>query len=343
MTGVIRDALKKVVAKEDLSEREAWAAMGEIMDGEATPAQIAALITALRMKGETVPEIAGFARAMRERAQRITPSADVLIDVVGTGGDRLSTFNISTTTAFVVAAAGGYVAKHGNRAVSRQSGAADVLEALGVQIQISPDVVRRSIEDIGIGFMFAPIYHAAMKHAVAPRKEIGIRTVFNILGPLTNPANAGYLVVGAYDPSLTAMMAEVLGEMGARRAFVVHGMDGLDEVSTIGPTQISELRGGHVRTFTLTPDDLGLPQASADAIAGGTAPNNAAVTTAVLRGEAGPRRDIVLANAAAALVAADIAEDWRGGIALAARAIDSGAAHEKLEALRAHSKAAAPS
>lgn len=336
----IREALRKVVEREHLLEREAWAAMGEVMDGEATPAQIAALITALRMKGETVQEIAGFARAMRERAQRITPNADVLIDVVGTGGDRLSTFNISTTTAFVVAAAGGYVAKHGNRAVSRQSGAADVLEALGVQIQVPPEVVRRSIEDIGIGFMFAPIYHAAMKHAVGPRKEIGIRTVFNILGPLTNPANANYLVVGAYDPALTEVMAEVLGEMGARRAFAVHGLDGIDEVSTVGATKISELRNGRVRTFTVTPEELGLAAASPDAIAGGRPEENAAITTAVLRGERGPRQDIVLANASAALVAAEIADDWRGGIELARRAIASGAAYEKLEALRAHTKAA---
>lgn len=337
MTGY---ALRKVVDKENLSEQEAWAAMGQVMDGEATPAQIAALVTALRMKGETVQEIAGFARAMRERAQRITPSADTLIDVVGTGGDRLSTFNISTTAAFVVAAAGGYVAKHGNRAVSRLSGAADVLEALGVQIQVPPEVVRRAIEDIGIGFMFAPIYHAAMKHAVGPRKEIGIRTVFNILGPLTNPANANYLVVGAYDPALTEVMAEVLGEMGARRAFVVHGLDGLDEVSTVGPTRISELRDGSIKTYTITPDELGLPSAEAEAIAGGRPEENAAITTAVLQGERGPRQDIVLANAAAALVAAEIAADWREGVELARRAIASGAAYEKLEALRAHTKAA---
>lgn len=337
MTGY---ALRKVVDKENLSEQEAWAAMGQVMDGEATPAQIAALVTALRMKGETVQEIAGFARAMRERAQRITPSADTLIDVVGTGGDRLSTFNVSTTAAFVVAAAGGYVAKHGNRAVSRLSGAADVLEALGVQIQVPPEVVRRAIEDIGIGFMFAPIYHAAMKHAVGPRKEIGIRTVFNILGPLTNPANANYLVVGAYDPALTEVMAEVLGEMGARRAFVVHGLDGLDEVSTVGPTRISELRDGSIKTYTITPDELGLPSAEAEAIAGGRPEENAAITTAVLQGERGPRQDIVLANAAAALVAAEIAADWREGVELARRAIASGAAYEKLEALRAHTKAA---
>ncbi len=336
----IKDAIGKVVDKQNLTESEAWAAMGQVMDGEATPAQIAALITALRMKGETVEEIAGLARAMRERAQRIAPKADALIDVVGTGGDRLSTFNISTTTVFVVAAAGGYVAKHGNRAVSRLSGAADVLEALGVNIQVPPDVVRRSIEDIGIGFMFAPIYHAAMKHAVGPRKEIGVRTVFNILGPLTNPANANYLVVGAYAPALTPVMAEVLGEMGARRAFVVHGLDGIDEVSTVGSTQVSELRNGDVRTYTINPGDLGLSRTPADAIAGGTPEENAAITTAILRGEPGPRQEIVLANAAAALVAAEIADEWRGGVELARRAIASGAAYEKLEALRAHTRAA---
>jgi len=337
---MIKDAIRKVAGRGSLSEAEAHAAMGQVMDGQATPAQIAALITALRMKGETVDEIAGFARAMRERARRITPNADVLIDVVGTGGDRLSTFNISTTTAFVVAAAGGYVAKHGNRAVSRLSGAADVLEALGVQIQVSPEVVRRAIEDIGIGFLFAPIYHAAMKHAVAPRKEIGIRTVFNVLGPLTNPANASFLVVGAYDPALTEIMARVLGEMGSRRAFVVHGLDGLDEVSTVGPTQVSELRNGSVRTYTITPEELGLPRGDAGSIVGGRPEENAAITTAVLRGEDGPRQDIVLANAAAALVAAEIAGDWREGIGLARRAIASGAAYEKLEALRAHTRAA---
>lgn len=336
----IKEAIKKVVARQSLSESEAWAAMGQVMDGQATPAQIASLVTALRMKGETVDEIAGFARAMRERAQRITPNAEILIDVVGTGGDRLNTFNISTTTAFVVAAAGGYVAKHGNRAVSRLSGSADVLEALGVQIQVPPDVVRQAIEDIGIGFMFAPIYHAAMKHAVAPRKEIGIRTVFNILGPLTNPANATYLVVGAYDPNLTEIMARVLGEMGARRAFVVHGLDGIDEVSTVGPTQVSELRNGSVRTYTVNPEDLGLRKADAEQISGSTPAENAAITTSVLRGEPGPRQDIVLANAAAALVAAEISQDLRGGVELARRAIASGAAYEKLEALRAHTRAA---
>ena len=336
----IKDAIRTVADRRSLSEAEAHAAMGQVMDGQATPAQIAALSTALRMKGETVDEIAGFARAMRERAQRITPSAEILIDVVGTGGDRLSTFNISTTAAFVVAAAGGTVAKHGNRAVSRLSGAADVLEALGVQIQVSPDVVRSAIEDIGIGFMFAPLYHAAMKHAVGPRKEIGIRTVFNVLGPLTNPANANYLVVGTYDPGLTEIMARVLGEMGARRAFVVHGLDGLDEISTVGPTRVSELSRGRVRTDTITPEEIGLASSDAADIAGGRPDENAAITTAVLQGADGPRQEIVLANAAAALVAAEIAGDWREGVALARRAITSGAAYEKLEALRAHTRAA---
>jgi len=232
------------------------------------------------------------------------------------------------------------VAKHGNRAVSRLSGAADVLEALGVQIQVPPEVVRRAIEDIGIGFMFAPIYHTAMKHAVGPRKEIGIRTVFNILGPLTNPANANYLVVGTYDPALTEIMAHVLGEMGARRALVVHGLDGVDEVSTVGSTRVSELRNGSVRTYAIAPDDLGLPKTSPEAIAGGRPDENAAITTAVLQGERSPRRDIVLANAGAALCAAELAGDWKDGIELARRAIDSGAAYEKLEALRAHTRAA---
>ncbi|MDQ7842766.1 MAG: anthranilate phosphoribosyltransferase [Armatimonadota bacterium] len=336
----IKDAIRKVVGREHLTEAEAHGAMGRVMDGQATPAQIAALITALRMKGETVEEIAGFARAMRERARRITPSASALIDIVGTGGDRLSTFNISTTSAFVVAAAGGYVAKHGNRAVSRLCGAADVLEALGVPVQVPPEVARRAIEDIGIGFLFAPIYHAAMKHAVAPRREIAIRTVFNILGPLTNPADAAYLVVGTYDPSLTEIMARVLGEMGARRALVVHGLDGIDEVSTLGPTRVSELRDGQVRTYTVTPDDLGVPPAKPADIGGGSPEENAAIATAVLRGEDGPRTDIVLANAGAALMTAGLADSWAEGVALARRAVTSGAAYEKLEALRAHSRAA---
>lgn len=338
---MIRDAIRAAADRQTLSEQEAWAAMGEIMDGQATPAQIAAFITALRMRGETVDEIAGFARAMRERALRVVPRVDRLIDVVGTGGDRLSTFNVSTTAAFVVAGAGGYVAKHGNRAVSRQSGSADVLEALGVGIRAEPNVVQRCIEDIGIGFLFAPIYHAAMKHAAGPRREIGIRTVFNILGPLANPAGATSLVVGTYDPSLVRIMAEVLGELGVERALVVHG-DGMDELSTLGPTQVGELRDGRVHVSVLDPAALGIAAPAPDAIAGGSPQQNAEVTLAVLRGEKGPARDLVVLNAGAALEVAELAGDLREGMALAGRAIDSGAAYEKLEELRVHTRAAQP-
>jgi len=336
---MIREAIRAVADHQTLSEQDAWAAMGEIMDGQATPAQIAAFITALRMRGETVDEIAGFARAMRERALRVVPRVDRLVDVVGTGGDRVSTFNVSTTTAFVVAGAGGYVAKHGNRAVSRQSGAADVLEALGVNIGVAPDVVQRCIEDIGIGFLFAPIYHTAMKHAAGPRKEIGIRTVFNILGPLANPAGASSLLVGTYDPALVRVMAEVLGELGVRRALVVHG-DGMDEVSTLGPTQTAELRDGRVRLSVIEPATLKLPSPPPEAIAGGTPQQNAETTVSVLRGKPGPARDLVAVNAGAALVAAELADDLAEGMALAGRAIDSGAAYEKLEQLRVQTKAA---
>ncbi len=334
----LKEMIRKVADHQDLTETESHAALGVIMDGEATPAQIAAFITALRMKGEAVDEIAGCARAMRERAQRIRPRVDELVDVVGTGGDRVSTFNISTTTAFVVAGAGAYVAKHGNRAVSRRSGAADVLEALGVNIQVSPEVVAGCIEDIGIGFLFAPLYHAAMKHAVGPRREIGIRTVFNILGPLTNPAGARNLLVGAYDPALTEIMAEVLAELGARRAMVVHG-DGMDELSTLGPTRISEVRDGSVRTYTLEPGSLGLASPDGDTLAGGAPDENARITETVLRGEPGAARDIILLNAAAALTVAGLAGELGEGLTLAARAIDSGAAYERLEGLRVRTSA----
>jgi anthranilate phosphoribosyltransferase len=336
---MIRDAIRAVADRQTLTEEQAWAAMGEIMDGEATSAQIAAFVTALRMRGETVDEIAGFARAMRERALRVIPRVDRLIDVVGTGGDRVSTFNVSTTAAFVIAGAGGYVAKHGNRAVSRQSGSADVLEALGVDIQVAPEVVQRCVEDIGIGFLFAPVYHAAMKHAAGPRKEIGIRTVFNILGPLANPAAASSLLVGTYDPALVRIMAEVLGELGVRRAMVVHG-DGMDELSTLGPTQVAELREGGVDVYVVDPAALGLTPPAPGAIAGGTPQQNAEVVLAVLRGAPGPARDLVVLNAGAALVAGELAGDLREGMALAGRTIDAGAAYEKLEALRVHTRAA---
>ncbi len=334
----LRPAIAKVVAKQHLTEAEAREAMGIIMDGDATAAQIASFITALAMRGETVEEITGFAKAIRERAVTITPAADHLVDIVGTGGDRLNTFNISTTAALVIAGAGGHVAKHGNRAASSRSGSADVLEALGINLEAPPEVVQACVEEIGFGFLFAPRYHPAFKHAVVPRREIGVRTVFNILGPLANPARARRYLQGVSGPSYTGLMAQVLLELGAERAFVVHGQDGMDEISICAPTQISEVVGGGVKTYTLTPEEVGLRRASIDALRGGTPEENAAITVRILQGEEGPRRDIVLLNAGGGLVAAGLADTFKGGIALAAESIDRGRAYEKLEAIRLRTK-----
>ena len=334
----LKPVIAKVVARETLAEAEAHRAMGHIMDGEATAAQIAAFVTGLAMRGETVEEITGFARAIREHAVTIAPQADHLVDIVGTGGDRLNTFNISTTAAFVIAGAGGHVAKHGNRAASSQCGAADVLEALGVNLQAPPEVVQACVEEIGFGFLFAPHFHPAFKHALAPRREIGIRTVFNILGPLTNPAGARRYLQGAPTRAHTELMARVHAALGADRAFVVHGQDGMDEISICAPTQVSEVVDGTVRTFTLNPEDLGFARAPLEAIRGGTPAENAEICLSVLQGERGPRRDIVLMNAGVALVAAGVAEAVDAGVARAARSIDSGAAYEKLEALRLKTK-----
>ncbi len=334
----LRPALSRVVSRQTLTEAEAYQAMGLIMDGEATPAQIAAFITALAMRGETVEEIAGFARAIRERAVTISPRADHLVDIVGTGGDRLNTFNISTTAAFVIAGAGGHVAKHGNRAASSRSGSADVLEALGINLDAPPEVVQACIEEIGFGFLFAPRFHPAFRHALAPRREIGIRTVFNILGPLTNPARARRYLQGVPGPAYTELMARVLVQLGAERAFVVHGQDGMDEISICAPTQVSEVADGGVRTYTLTPEELGFERAELAALRGGAAEDNARICVSVLRGERGPRRDIVLANAGAALVAAGIAGTVAEGIARAAESIDSGRAYAALEAVRLRTK-----
>ena len=334
----LKPAIAKVVAQERLTEAEAHQAMGHIMDGEATAAQIAAFITGLAMRGETVEEITGFARAIREHAVTIAPQADHLVDIVGTGGDRLNTFNVSTTSAFVIAGAGGHVAKHGNRAASSQCGAADVLEALGVNLQAPPEVVQACVEEIGFGFLFAPHFHPAFKHALAPRREIGIRTVFNILGPLTNPARARRYLQGAPSHAHTELMAQVHASLGADRAFVVHGQDGMDEVSICAPTQVSEVLDGTVRTYTLAPEDLGFARAPVEAIRGGTPAENAEICLSVLRGERGPRRDIVLLNAGLALVAAGLDGKIEAGIARAGRSIDSGAAYETLEALRLRTK-----
>ena len=334
----LKPAISKVAAHHTLTEAEAHEAMSIIMDGEATPAQIAAFITALAMRGETVEEITGFARAIREHAVAIAPQADHLVDIVGTGGDRLNTFNISTIAAFVIAGAGGHVAKHGNRAASSKCGSADVLEALGINLAAPPEVIQACIEEVGFGFMFAPHFHPAFKHALAPRREIGIRTVFNILGPLTNPARARRYLQGAPTAAHTELMARVHAALGADRAFVVHGQDGMDEISLGAPTQITEIADGDLRTYTITPEEFGFHRAPLEAFRGGTPQENAEICVSILRGEPGPRREIVLLNAAAALVAAGLAGTIRDGVAPAGRSIDSGAAYAKLEALRLKTK-----
>jgi len=334
----LRPLIAKAASHQHLTEDEAHQAMGLIMDGEATPAQIAAFITALAMRGETVDEITGFARAIREHAVTITPAVTHLVDIVGTGGDRLNTFNISTTSAFVLAGAGGHVAKHGNRAASSRSGSADVLEALGVNITAPAEVVQACVEEIGVGYLFAPQFHPAFKHAVVPRREIAIRTVFNILGPLTNPARARRYLMGVPSLAHTELMARVLAGLGGERAFVVHGHDGMDEISLSAPTQVSEMDRGAVRTYTITPEEFGLARAPLDALRGGTPQENAEICVRVLEGERGPRRDIVLLNAGVALVAAGVAETVADGLARAAESLDSGGAYAKLEALRLRTK-----
>ncbi|MDP2211040.1 MAG: anthranilate phosphoribosyltransferase [Candidatus Aquicultor sp.] len=335
---MIVQAIKAVIDRVDLTRDESEQVMEVMMSGEATPAQIASFITALRMKGETVDEISGFAKVMRDKASRIQPKVVEIVDTCGTGGDQRNTFNISTTVAFVVAGAGIPVAKHGNRSVSSKSGSADVLEALGIRIDLAPAEVEKAIEDIGIGFMFAPNFHSAMKHALGPRREIGVRTVFNILGPLTNPAGATAQVLGVYDPDLTEVMAHVLGNLGIKHALVVHGHDGLDELSNTGESKISELKDGAVTTYTVIPEECGLKRTSIDMLKGGSAEDNAKITLEVLSGAKSPKRDIVLMNAAAALIACDKAEGFQDGVKAAAASIDSGNALAKLEALREFSQ-----
>jgi anthranilate phosphoribosyltransferase len=327
---MIREAIAALVDGRSLMEAEAAAVMEEIMSGEATPAQFGAFVTALRLKGETVDEIAGMARVMREKARRVHVEG-VLLDTCGTGGDARGTFNVSTAAAFVAAGAGARVAKHGNRAMTSRCGSADVLEALGARIDLSPEQVKACLEETGVGFMFAPGFHPAMKFAAGPRREIGVRTVFNILGPLTNPAGAACQVLGVADPSLAETMALVLARLGSRRALVVHGRDGLDEMSISGPTLVCELAGGRVRQYEVTPQEVGLALSDATSVAGGTPEENAAALREVLAGRPGPRRDIVLINTAAGLVALERAAALAEGVALAARAIDSGAARERLE------------
>ena len=334
----IQEAIAKVIEGKDLSRGEMTDAMNQIMSGEATDAQIGAFLIALRVKGECVDEIAGAASVMREKATPIVTKHDVIVDTCGTGGDHSGTFNISTTAAFVAAGAGLCVAKHGNRAATSQSGSADVLGALGVNIEASPETVSRCLDDVGIGFLFAISLHGAMKYAIGPRREIGARTIFNALGPLSNPASAKRQVVGVYSAALTETLAGVLGTLGAEHAFVVHGSDGLDEMTLTGPTRVSELKNGSVSTYDVSPGDFGLAQAPADALKGGDADYNAEITRSILNGEEGPRRDIVLLNAAAAIVAGDKARDLNEGVQVAAEVIDSGKALEKLEGLVAASR-----
>lgn len=330
---MIKEAIDKAVRKIDLPESEMMAAMEEIMGGEATPAQIGAFITALRMKGETMEEVTGAARIMRQKATRVNACATTIVDTCGTGGDQLNTFNISTTTAFVVAAAGIIVAKHGNRAVSSGCGSADVLEALGVNICVNQEIVEECIQQIGIGFLFAPKLHGAMKYAIGPRREIGIRTIFNMLGPLTNPAGATAQLLGVYEPKLTEMFADVLKNMGTKRAFVVHGSDGLDEVTITGETRVAELKDGIVRTYNIHPKDYVENTYPLTAIRGGDSTTNAQITRDVLSGKSGACRDVVLMNAALAIVAGEKAADIKEGVRIAADCIDCGSAVKKLQAL----------
>jgi anthranilate phosphoribosyltransferase len=334
----IRDALARLADAHDLTEAEAAACMGELMTGAATPAQFGAYVTALRMKGETVDEIAGMARVMRDKSSRIEIEGP-LLDTCGTGGDASGSFNVSTCAAFVAAGAGARVAKHGNRAMTSQSGSADVLEALGAKIDLAPEQVRACIDRAGIGFMFAQSFHPAMKFVAPHRREIGIRTVFNLLGPLTNPAGARRQVIGVARPQLVDTIAAVLARLGSEHALVVHGDDGFDEISISGPTTVAELRDGNIRTYRIAPEDAGLARHDVGALQGGAPDQNAAALRLVLKGAPGPLRDFTLINAAAALVAWGAADAIAPGVALAAKSIDSGAAAEKLEAFIAATNA----
>jgi anthranilate phosphoribosyltransferase len=330
---VIREALTRLYDARDLSREEAHATMAEIMSGEATQAQIAGFLVALKVKGETADEIAGCAEAMREHVLRVSPARTDLVDVVGTGGDGANTYNISTAAALVAAAAGAAVAKHGNRAASSQTGAADVLEALGFRLELPPARIERSIDELGFGFLFAQAHHPAMRHAAPVRRELATRTVFNVLGPLTNPAGARALVLGVYSPELARTLADALVRLDATRAYVVHGAGGIDELSPCGPNLVCEVEGGKVREYELDPLELGIERSSPDELRGGDPQANAAALRAVLAGADGGHRSAVILNAAGGISAAGHARDLREGIAQAREAIDSGAAAAKLDEL----------
>ncbi|MFP4974688.1 anthranilate phosphoribosyltransferase [Paenibacillus sp. CN-4] len=331
----VQAGIAAAVAGTNLTRLEARGVMDAIMTGEATPAQIGSLLTALRIKGETVEEITGFAEAMRGAGTRVTTEPARLLDTCGTGGSGIHKFNISTASAMISAAASVRVAKHGNRSASGRAGSADVLEALGVNIHLSAEQARRCLDRIGICFLFAQLYHPSMKYAAAPRKELGFRTVFNMLGPLTNPAGADRQVLGIYDLSRTETIACVLRELGSKRAMVVSSLDGLDEISVSAPTRVSELKGGEVRTYEIVPEDLGLSSHPLQAVLGGDATENAAIIRSVFAGDRSPYRDIVLANAGACIYVAGLAETLQDGVRQAADTVDSGKAMEKLRQLAA--------
>ncbi len=335
---MIQSAIAELMDGRDLTQQGARDVMRTIMAGEATPGQIGAFLVALRIKGETADEIAGCAEAMREHVLVVRPGRTDLVDTAGTGGDGAGTFNISTAAALVAAAAGAGVAKHGNRAVSSSSGSADVLEALGFNLELPPETIARSIDELGFGFLFAPTHHPAMRHAAPVRRELATRTVFNVLGPLTNPAGARAQVVGVYAPELVPTIAEVLARLGAERAFVVHGAAGVDELSPAGPNLVCEVADGQVRRREIDPLDLGIERCAPDELGGGDPVENAETIRRILAGAGGGKRDAVLLNAAGAIAAGGLARDLAEGVGLAREAIDSGAAGERLEALIAFSR-----
>lgn len=336
---MIREAISRVIESKDLDEEQMVGVMNEIMSGEATPAQIGSFITALRMKGETIEEISGAAMVMRRKATRIATGVavdkgEILVDTCGTGGDSSGTFNVSTATAFVVAAAGLPVAKHGNRSISSQCGSADVLEALGVNLDLTPEQVGNCVREVGIGFLFAPMLHGAMKYAIGPRREIGIRTIFNVLGPLTNPAGANVQLLGVYSPDLCEKLARVLGRLGSLRALVVCGAGNVDELTVTGDTKVAELEDGEVRTYTVKPEDVGLSRSELTDLRGGATPEeSAAILRDILGGGEGPRRNMLLLNCGAALYAAGTAPSLKVGVDRAAELIDSGGALARLDGL----------
>ncbi|MFC1562492.1 anthranilate phosphoribosyltransferase [candidate division KSB1 bacterium] len=331
---MIKECIKKATDRKNLTETEASLVMDEIMTGRTTPAQLASFITALMMKGETVEELIGFVRVMRDKVTKVRTCHKTLVDTCGTGGDKQDTFNVSTVSAFVAAGAGVIVAKHGNKAASSKCGSADLLMALDINIDAELNVVEKSLDEVGIGFLFAPNLHKAMKHAVGPRREIGIRTFFNIIGPLTNPAEAKRQLMGIFSAEWTEKIAHVMKSLDAEKAFVVNGLDGIDEISTVGETQISELKDGNVRTYTVIPEDFGFTRHSIDEISGGDVKESVESALSVFEGEKGAKRDMVLINTAAAIVTSGMVDKIEDGIELAEKSIDSGAALKKLEQLK---------